>query len=264
MFKYPIGLNMQMLNKYCAASKANPLLEEIHSVHDRIAQLKQKTKRFYFQVLLSQYNCPKCVGNLTMTDQSKCRCSCGNIFDPTLAFQKSACCGASLVRRTFHYACSRCKRTNPSRFLFDERLFDRQYFSKMMKVSRAKARKKKEEMIKLIAEARSRELPLLQEPSLESIPGLVEDLNNLVGADELQTNDTGFEIDTGFEMEDYRSHILSSLGYGSRLFSNINCISADHREDKIWRFVTLIFMQHEQEVELTQHDNDLLIESVEG
>jgi len=264
MFKYSFGLNMQMLNKYCVAPKANPLLKEIHSVHDRIAQLKQRTKRFYFQVLLSQYNCPKCGGALTMTGQSQCSCSCGNIFDPTLTFQKSSCCDAKLIRRTFHYACSRCKQTNPSRFIFDERIFDREYFSRMMKASRAKARKKKQEMIKLIAEARSGELPLLQDPCLESVPGLVEDLNHLVGADELNANDSGFEIDSGFEMEDYRSHILSTLGYGSRLFSSINCISADHREDKIWRFVTLIFMQHEQEVELTQHDNDLLIESVEG
>ena len=242
----------------------NPLLEDIYFVHVKIAKLKDRAKRFYFHVLLSQYNCPNCSGELTMADQNQCLCSCGNIFDPTLAFQKSACCGAQLIRRTFHYACSRCKRTNSSRFIFDERIFDRQYFSKMMKVSRAKARKKKEEMVKLLIESRSGELPLLQKPCLESVPGLVQDLNHLVGAEELHADDSGFEIDSGFDMEDYRSHILSTLGYGSRLFSSINCISADPREDKIWRFVTLIFMQHEQEVELTQHDNDLLIESIEG
>ena len=113
-------------------------------------------------------------------------------------------------------------------------------------------------------EARSGELLLLQEPCLESVPGLVQDLNHLVGADELILDNSGFKIDSSFGMEDYRSHILSTRGYGSRLFSNINCISADPREDKIWRFVTLIFMQHEREVELTQCDNDLLIESIEG
>jgi hypothetical protein len=134
----------------------------------------------------------------------------------------------------------------------------------MMKASRAKAKKKKEEMVKLLMESRSGELPLLQEPCLESVPGLVQDLNHLVGAEELHAEDSGFEIDSGFDMEDYRSHILSTLGYGSRLFSSINCISTDPREDKICRFVTLVFMQHEREVELTQCDNDLLIESVEG
>ena len=134
----------------------------------------------------------------------------------------------------------------------------------MMQASRAKARKKKEEMIRFLAEARSGELPLLQEPCLDSIPGLVEDLNDLVGADDKIADNSGFEMDTGFEMADYRNHILLALDCGSRMFSGINCLSADPREDKIWRFVTLVFMQHEQDVELTQHDNDLLIESVEG
>jgi len=253
-----------MPKQYSNVPKAlnNPLLEEIHFVHSKIAQLKEKTRKFYFHVLLSKYNCPKCGEGLTMTDQSQCLCLCGNIFDPTLVFQKSTCCGAQLIRRTFHYVCSRCKKVNPSRFIFDERIFDREYFSRMMKAYRAKAKKKKKEMIKFFTEARSGELPLLQEPCLESVPGLIADLDHFVGADE--ADDTEFAVDFGFAMEDYRSHILVALGYGSRLFSSINCVSQDPREDKIWRFVTLIFMQHDREIELTQYDNDLLIESIEG
>jgi hypothetical protein len=255
-----------MFKKDCNAPtvQENPLLEDIHLVHAQIAKLKERTKKFYFHVLLGQYNCTKCNGKLTMTGQSQCLCSCGNIFDPTLTFQKSTCCGARLVRRTFHYACSRCKRTNPSRFLFDEIVFDREYFSKMMQASRAKKKREKEEIAKLLIESRSGDLPLLQEFHLESVPGLFQDLDCFVGVNEAQNDNFGFEVDSGFEMDDYRSHILSSLGYGSRMFSGINCISADGREDKIWRFVTLIFMQHEREVELTQCDNDLLVESVEG
>ena len=240
----------------------NPLLEDIQFVQARIAQLKQRTKRFYFSVLLGKYNCPKCSGGLTMTDKSQCLCSCGNIFDPTLAFQKSTCCGAQLVRRTFHYACSRCKKVNPSRFIFDERIFDGKYFSRMMKASRTKKMKQKAEMIKLLIEAQSGELPLLQVPCLESVPGLVHDLDCFVGADEDKADDLWLEVDSDFKMEDYRSHILSALGYGSRLFSSINHVLQDPREDRIWRFVTLIFMRHEQEVELTQYDNDLLIERI--
>jgi hypothetical protein len=134
----------------------------------------------------------------------------------------------------------------------------------MMKDYRAKKKKKKEEMIKFLTEARSGELPLLQDLRLDSVPGLFQDLDCFVGANEAPADNPGFEMDFGFEMDDYRSHILSALGYGSRMFSSINCVSQDPREDKIWRFVTLIFMQHEQEIELTQYDNDLLIESIEG
>jgi hypothetical protein len=152
---------------------------------------------------------------------------------------------------------------NPSRFLFDERVFDREYFSKMMKASRAKAKKKKEEMIKFLMESRSGELPLLQDPCLESVPGLIADLDHFVGADGDESDVPELETNSVFSMDDYRSHILSTLDCGSRFFSNINNLGADHREDKVYRFVTLIFMQNDQEVELTQYDNDLLIEKLE-
>jgi hypothetical protein len=134
----------------------------------------------------------------------------------------------------------------------------------MMKASRAKKKKRKEKMIKFLTEIRSCELPLTQELCLESVPALIHDLNCFVGADEVLADNLGFEVDSGFELDDYRSHILSALGCGSRMFSGIRCISPNPHEDKIWRFVTLIFMQHEQEVELTQYGNDLLIESIEG
>jgi hypothetical protein len=240
--------------------QSNPLLKELHHVHTQISHLKDKTKIFYFRVLLSRHPCPKCSGELTMTGENQCSCSCGEAFDPTLAFQKSACCGTQLIRKTFHYVCSRCKKANPSRFLFDERIFDKAYFCEMMKASRAKAKKKKEEMIKLLMEARSGELPLLQDPCLESIPDLITDLDHFVGADEDESDDAALDTNSVFSMDDYRSHILSALDCGSRFFSKINNLGKDHREDKVYRFVTLIFMQNDQEVELTQYDNDLLIE----
>ena len=252
-----------MQNSDLHEGQTNPLVKELHRVHIRISHLKEKTKIFYFHVLLSRYQCPKCNGELTMTDQNQCSCSCGEAFDPTLAFQKSACCGTQLIRKTFHYVCSRCKKVNPSRFLFDERIFDRAYFSEMMKASRAKAKKRKGEIIKLLMEARSGELPLLQDPCLESIPGLIADLDHFVGADEDESYNPVLETNSLFSMEDYRSHILSALDCGSRFFSKINILGANHREDKVNRFVTLIFMQNDQEIELTQYDNDLLIEKPE-
>ena len=109
-------------------------------------------------------------------------------------------------------------------------------------------------------EARSGELPLLQDPCLESVPGLLEDLDHFVGADGDESDDITLETNSVFSMDDYRSHILSCLDCGSRFFSKINNLGKDHREDKVNRFVTLIFMQNDQEVELTQYDNDLLIE----
>jgi hypothetical protein len=144
----------------------NPLLKEISDIQEKIARFKEKVKEFYFLVLLSQYECPKCGQELTMTGQSQCSCSSGHVLDPTLTFQQSSCCSAKLVRKTFHYACSRCHQTVPSRFLFDERLFDKDYFGEMMQESRDRARKKREEVGRLLAGSRSDTLILLEEPNL--------------------------------------------------------------------------------------------------
>ena len=48
-------------------------------------------------------------------------------IDLTATFQRSTCCQATLETRRQHYACSCCGQTS-SRFLFDERAFDSQYF----------------------------------------------------------------------------------------------------------------------------------------
>ena len=243
---------------------ANPLLSDINYVHTQIKILKEKIKKHYFKVVLSLHECPECRSKLVMTGVSRCSCISGHTFDPTRAFQKSTCCNTHLIRKTFHYVCSRCKKVNPSRFLFDEKLFDREYFKEMMKASRAKAQKKREEMIKFFKEEKSDELPILEELCLESIPGLLKDLDRFICVDEAADDVSLYEADSVFEMQDYRNHILSALDCGSRFFSNISHLGTDPRVDRVWRFVTLTFMQHEQEVELIQYDNDLLIERIKG
>ena len=242
------------------APQGNHLLVQIDHVQAQIVGLKEKAKKFYFQVLLSLFKCPKCDGEMEMTGVSQCSCKNGHTLDPTLVFQKSSCCSARLVRKTFHYVCFRCKRINPSRFLFDERIFDQAYFSQMMKKHRDRIQKRKEMIIKQMQEAKSDELTILDEPYLESLPGLLEDLDQFVKAGKPEPEDSGFEVDRGFTMTDYRSHILSALDCGSRFFSSISNLGFDTREDRAFRFVTLIFMQHDSEVEITQYDGDLLIE----
>ncbi|MDY6990177.1 MAG: hypothetical protein SWQ30_19215 [Thermodesulfobacteriota bacterium] len=239
-----------------------PLLREFSGVTSAIAELKERARAYYFEVVLSIHQCPDCGGRLRMTGQSECSCSCGNVFDPTLAFQKSTCCQARLVRRTFHYACSRCHKTVPSRFLFNERVFDSTYFREIMRESRARAKRKRDEIRRFLVEARSPELPLMEAPDLESIPGLVADLDDfiLTGSDEML--DLAFETESSFRIDDYREHILSALGWSPMLFSEVVPLIEDNRQDKIWRFITLIFMEHDREVELTEQNRDLLVQRV--
>jgi hypothetical protein len=195
-----------------------------------------------------------------MIGQSQCSCSCGNVFDATLAFQQSSCCGAKLFRKTFHYACSRCNQTVHSRFLFDERLFDAAYFKEMMRESRARAKRKREEVKRLLGGSRSGVLQLMEEPCLESVPGLTQALNDFIGIE--MADGASFAPKSRFSMGDYRNHILSILGVGSRLFSDIAPLSSDHRKDKVWRFITILFMTQDREVELTQYGADILVERV--
>jgi hypothetical protein len=157
-----------------------PLVGAMLDVQGWMAGFKERVKAYYFDVVLSPHQCPVCGGRLKMTAQSTCSCSCGRTFDPTLEFQRSGCCGARLDRKTFHYACSKCHEVVPSRFIFDERVFDSAYFREMMRESRARVRQRKEEIGRLLMEARSGTLPLLEEPNLESIHGLSEDLDLFV------------------------------------------------------------------------------------
>jgi hypothetical protein len=101
----------------------------------------------------------------------------------------------------------------------------------------------------------------MEEPLLKSIPGLTEALNDFIGAKIIG----GYEFapKSEFRMNDYRNHILSILGLGSRLFSDIAPLIGDPRRDKIWRFITLIFMTQDREVALTQYGADILVERVQ-
>jgi hypothetical protein len=240
----------------------NPLIREIKPVLGRVAGFKKRAREYYFEVVLSCHKCPACDGRLQMTSQSQCSCVCGKVFDPTLAFQKSPCCSARLVRKTFHYACSRCNKGVPSRFLFDEKLFDATYFREAMREFRTKTKKKREEIRRLLAGSRSDALPLLEEPDLKSIPGLVEDLNSFVQTNSVEPCDFSFDAVSSFQMDKYREHILSTLGWNRMLFSKITPLIDNRRLDTVWRFVTLIFMQHDGEVDLTQYGNDLFVERV--
>jgi hypothetical protein len=244
--------------------KQNHLLVGLEPVQAQIKILKERAKKFYFRVVLSLFCCPKCDEKLQMTGVSLCSCKKGHTFDPTLAFQKSSCCSARLVRKTAHYACTRCNKIVPSRFLFDERVFDQAYFCQMMQKHREKSQRRKERILRQLQQARSDELVLLEEPNIESLPGLLEDLDRLVEAGSPESEEIGFVVDSGFAMTDYRRHILSALQFGSRFFSGISRLGPDPRQDRAFRFVTLIYMQHDCEVELNQREGDILIERLIG
>lgn len=220
-------------NKLLQTSLKNPLVGPINNVLFRITDYKEAVKAFYFEVVLSRHKCQKCGGGLKMSGKSECSCECGNRFDPTLAFQTSSCCEASLKLKTFHYACSKCQRTVPSQFLFDERLFDSTYFKEKMQESRRKKQEKREQMRKILAESRSGALQLTNDLDFNSIPGLFSDLDSFVGEGKESIASFLRDGEADFDIEAYRSHILSLLSWDRTYFSAIKPLSEDLRQDRI-------------------------------
>ncbi|EFK09978.1 conserved hypothetical protein [delta proteobacterium NaphS2] len=239
----------------------NPLIIAANQLNKTVAGFKVLAREYYFDVILSVHFCPECGGRIVMTGSSECRCECGNVFDPTLAFQKSTCCERRLRRKTLHYVCSDCGNVVPSLFLFNERLFDKAYFREMAGKSRARAARQKQEMGRILAESRSDVLLLTDEPRLKSITGLLEDLDDFIGTPAPEPDFLRLDSDSVFRMADYRTHILHVVGDDCLMFSDIGPLVDDLRRDRVWRFITLIFMQNDREVMLTQYGNDFLVEA---
>lgn len=239
----------------------NPLIRSFLKVAQRIDRIKQLSKELYYDVLLSKYRCPNCNKRLEIISPSVWSCNCGLALDPTISFQISSCCRASLKRRTFHYACSICGKSVSSRFMFDEKVFDRAYFRERMFLSRQKKQQKREEMRRLLAANRSGRLQLSKLVNLEEIAGLTVALNDFVNDDGIKSV-YGPIVSSPFSLDMYRRHILSQLTWNPVLFSALTVLGSNDRVDRIHLFVTLVFMQQSREVELTQSEDDLWVQKV--
>ena len=241
----------------------NPLIRAMGRILGRLTTFKDLAREFYFDVILTAHPCLACGGSMRMTGQSECSCSCGIVLDPTVEFQRSPCCDAMLVKKVFHYSCSCCGKVISSLFLFDERVFNREYFREMMRVSRKRKLQKREEIKRLLVSSRSDALSFTELPDLDDIPGLKNTLDEFVGAiDGISAADfTGSDL---FHMQEYKAAILARLKEYEVLFSSIPPVCDDRRKDKVRRFITLIYMEHDSEVELTQYGDDILVERYEA
>jgi hypothetical protein len=130
----------------------------------------------------------------------------------------------------------------------------------MMRESRERKNKKREEIRQLLAGSRSEALPLLETPDFGAIPGLIDDLNEFVQTTTYEPDPFFFHADNLFDIDKYRKHILSVVAWDNMLFSEIEPLIDDIRDDKIYRFITLVFMDHDLEIELNQLGDDLSVQ----
>jgi len=132
----------------------------------------------------------------------------------------------------------------------------------MMRGARDRKKRKQEEIRRLLAESRSNTLVFVEEPELETIPGLIEDLDEFILGEKLEFPDTIFENGDIFNIEKYWSHIQQILGWDPIHFSEIPPLEDNHRRDRAYRFITMIYMQNDRKVDIEQEGNDLFVQRV--
>jgi len=233
------------------------LLSRLALAERAIDAYRERVRSFYFSVLMSKFHCPQCQGPFQLVGPSMARCNCGAAFDPTVSFQRSCCCGANLVKKQLHYACRACDNLVPSIFLFDEVIFNSEYFREKMRLSREQIRREQAEMRAMLMVARSGQLPLINKFDLDHTPGLETDIDRLIGVGD--TDRATQEREMSLNIDDYRLHIVSLLET-EVLFSSIEPLIPEERRDKVYRFISLIFMEQDREIRLSQCGNDILVE----
>lgn len=223
-----------------------------------VEALVRHARNYFFAVMLAGYACPTCEGPVAMVGEGRCRCTaCGDTFDPTEAFQQCPNCGGRPRLRICRYRCRRCGRDVRSRFLHDARVFDREYFRQRMAESRERKRERRERVRIMLAGTRSQTV----EPGmadLESVPGLVEALNGLVGGNEPAP---WAPLAAGFDLNRYQTHLEAHIGSMEISFDKIPSIENDVRLDRVWRFIAIIFMAHAGLLKVRQEGPEIILAS---
>ena len=248
-------------SEYFPADSSDVFLLSMKNVSDLLKKLREKIKSLYYRAVLFAKPCPNCKApDLIMIRDSWCKCqSCGHESDPTLEFQICPDCRARLKRRIFHYWCEKCQKRVKSTYCFDAKVFDAVYFREMMKDSRQRKQQKHEQIRQMLAESRSRPLVSTERPSLDDLPGLETELNKMVNSgipeEFLRCNPTR----PIFQINIYRQHILELVPGCIVHFEGISNIIEDQRLDRVFRFITAVFMQHDGEIILEQNQDGKII-----
>ncbi|MBT3379333.1 MAG: hypothetical protein HN742_37400 [Lentisphaerae bacterium] len=238
----------------------NPLLAGIANVEEMVRRLRDRVRRFVYQVVLLQKPCPNCgAASLKMMRDSWCRCdACGHECDPTLEFQRCPDCDGALARRRYHYWCPACRTAVVSRFTFDTTVFDPAYFREKMRESRERKRREREIMRTELAGARSSPYVHSEAPDLEAAPGLLNDLDRIIGIP-MASPFLDVQGRPRFDLNRYRQHIRELIHGCIVHFDGIDALTSNRRLDRIYRFITVIFMEHDGEVTIDQRPDGAIV-----
>lgn len=226
-------------------------------IQRRVHEFKERVRVLFYAVMLFQKECRLCGKTaLVMERDSRCRCrECGAEFDPTSEFQTCPDCDHTLIHKTHHYWCPTCRHPVRSMFCFDERVFNSDYFREMMRESRERRQEQVEMLRNLLIESRSPPCWPDEEPVLIDPTQCAQDLDNFLAT---CPNAPAQEVANRpfFNTKAYRAHILSRVDGCVVEFDGISAlIIEDRRLDRIYRFITTVFLEHEGLLAIEQrHD----------
>jgi len=232
-----------------------------YEMTEAVEAFRLKARRFFYSVMLIGHRCPKCNGSLAMVSEGRCLCvSCGKEFDPTVTFQRCSACGGVPVLQVRRYQCRDCGSGIISKFLFDELVFDPDYFRQRMVESRKRKQEQRERVRQMLAESRSGDLPL-DHAELGSVPGLVDALNALTaGMDEA----IAVEACEQFNLKAYENHVRAHIHDYPLSLTDILPLSENPKKDLIWRFVAIVFLAHTGVVDVWQDGQEIMVKKHEA
>ena len=224
---------------------------------DLVGFFKQRARQFFYGVMLMGHVCPQCSGPLEMRSEGVCRCrSCGNQFDPTLAFQRCTSCGGKPILRVRRYVCKVCGKDIPSHFLFDGLVFNAEYFRVKMAEHRREKKTRRERVRQMLAECRSQPLDMPKTLDINSVPGLMEALDEMTS----EANESfALEKRNTFDLRQYQDWVCKHLGEYPFGLEEIPPLIDNVRQDRIWRFIAIIFLAHARIIDIWQDGPTIMV-----
>ena len=233
------------------------IIDLAFTVNDRVAEFVRHCRQFFYEVVLVGRTCPRCNGPLDMLAEGVCRCrSCARTLDPTTTFQRCLTCGGTPVLRVRRYCCSQCGADIPSHFLFDGLVFDTGYFRQKMAEHRERDGERSERLRKMLAENRSDAVNVPPADDLLAVPGMLSALDGPTGA---LAEEIVSEERERFDLKRYEGGVWDHVSHEPVCFDDIPALIDNERQDRIWRFVAILYMDTARLIDIWQEEGMIMV-----
>jgi len=169
--------------------------------------------------------------------------------------QPCSACGGRLAIRIRRYACTICGRDEPSRFLFDGKVFDAEYFRRKMAESRQRAAQRRAKHVAQVSPEASDRV-VCDAIDLTAVPGLLSVINALTNHRETWPSE---DTQPRFDLSAYQRHVLTHVGEEAVSMMDLPEMTTRERLDRIGMFIAVIFLAHAGRVDVWQKEKMVMV-----